>query len=412
MKIKRERNRELESRTKPLTRINLVDSIMGSGKTTTVINIFNKNRDMRFIYVTPTLSEVTRIKDACGFCEPQSYTSRREKNITKMRDTAIKISLAESSIVTTHANFENVLLSGIDVSKYTLVLDEVIHLAEVYQLSVEDVKRFVSKGIFSLSDDNQILCNDYSYLLESLDRDLITYIKNGCLYLLNDKVVIRYINPTLISKFKNVFIMSYMLEGSYLSKVLEKSGMKINWLSIKNFKLCKWTEQLFREQIKEVAPLIDVLEDLSIYDKTPNLSFNAISKTPTAELKKIGKLYFHYLNRNLKVKADDVIHCSYGNKLDIPSFKKNQLAYNIRATNDYSHTSVALVLISKHQNPMIKRFYELLGVDEINNDKYILDVMLQFIFRTRIRKGEPIKVLVPCKKMREVLIRFLNKGAL
>ena len=43
--------------------ITVVDSIMGSGKTSAIINYINDHRDDHFIVVTPFLSEVNRFKE-------------------------------------------------------------------------------------------------------------------------------------------------------------------------------------------------------------------------------------------------------------------------------------------------------------------------------------------------------------
>ena len=54
--------------------INIVDAICGTGKSTSLINMINEDvSNQRFLYITPYLSEVERIKNACAnkhFKEP------------------------------------------------------------------------------------------------------------------------------------------------------------------------------------------------------------------------------------------------------------------------------------------------------------------------------------------------------
>ena len=61
-------------------RVNIVDSIMGSGKTSAAINyINNSDTSKRFMYVTPYLSEVHRIISSCpskNFQEPKEYGTK------------------------------------------------------------------------------------------------------------------------------------------------------------------------------------------------------------------------------------------------------------------------------------------------------------------------------------------------
>lgn len=45
--------------------ITVIDSIMGSGKTTYMINVINKNPELRYIFISKYLSEVDRIIQSC-----------------------------------------------------------------------------------------------------------------------------------------------------------------------------------------------------------------------------------------------------------------------------------------------------------------------------------------------------------
>ena len=46
--------------------VNVIDAIMGTGKTSAAINFINKSNDeTKFLYITPYLSEVKRIIDSC-----------------------------------------------------------------------------------------------------------------------------------------------------------------------------------------------------------------------------------------------------------------------------------------------------------------------------------------------------------
>ena len=43
-----------------------------------------------------------------------------------------------------------------------------------------------------------------------------------------------------------------------------------------------------------------------------------------------------------------------------------------------------------------------------DKDLWALSTMLQFIFRSRLRKGEPINLYIPSKRMRELFLKWLN----
>ena len=108
--------------------VNVVDSIMGSGKTTAMIRYINESSpDRRFIFCTPYLEQVERIRANCigrNFVEPS------DKAVTKL--TSIKLLLRRrQNIATTHALFmllDNEARELISEGKYTLIVDEAMDI--------------------------------------------------------------------------------------------------------------------------------------------------------------------------------------------------------------------------------------------------------------------------------------------
>ena len=46
-------------------KVTVIDSIMGSGKTTSLINMMNENTEEKFIYITPYRDEIDRVIANC-----------------------------------------------------------------------------------------------------------------------------------------------------------------------------------------------------------------------------------------------------------------------------------------------------------------------------------------------------------
>ncbi|ARK23663.1 hypothetical protein SporoP37_02455 [Sporosarcina sp. P37] len=84
--------------------INVVDSIMGSGKTSWSIQYMNESdSEKNFIYITPFLSEVKRVKESVtsrNFVEPTHKGKGKLDNLKKLI-------IEERDIVSTHALFRN-----------------------------------------------------------------------------------------------------------------------------------------------------------------------------------------------------------------------------------------------------------------------------------------------------------------
>lgn len=104
--------------------IRVVDSLVGSGKTTAAIAMMNCHPEQRYLYVTPYLTEAGRIIAACpslDFQEPSDVFTKTA---------ALRQLLAEGkNIAITHELFSRQDLTGRvvqDISNYgyTLILDE------------------------------------------------------------------------------------------------------------------------------------------------------------------------------------------------------------------------------------------------------------------------------------------------
>ena len=122
-------------------RINVVDAGCGIGKTTALINKMNDDMtEQKYLFVTPFLSEVERIKKACPdkhFIDPQEG-----QNKNKLLDLS-KLIEEGQNIVTTHALFKKLDKDIVDVTllrDYILVMDEVADLVEELPISKSDLK--------------------------------------------------------------------------------------------------------------------------------------------------------------------------------------------------------------------------------------------------------------------------------
>jgi hypothetical protein len=132
--------------------ITIIDSIMGSGKTTFMINLINKTHEEalgqsflnpedeapRFLYVAPLLSEVDRISEACpnlNFRDPQPVERRKLHHLSTLIDEG-------ANICTTHALFRLLnrdIYEKVKEQNYTLIIDEVLDCVTMYDgLSTSD----------------------------------------------------------------------------------------------------------------------------------------------------------------------------------------------------------------------------------------------------------------------------------
>ena len=91
------------------------------------------------------------------------------------------------------------------------------------------------------------------------------------------------------------------------------------------------------------------------------------------------------------------------------------LACNARATNDYGDRSVLAYLFNMFPNPYIKRYFESKNEADntnihVDENDLALSCMLQWIWRSRIRNNQPIKIWIPSARMRNLLIEWFGGG--
>ena len=129
---------------------------------------------------------------------------------------------------------------------------------------------------------------------------------------------------------------------------------------------------------------------------------------------------YNYFRNICKKKSNEVIWTTFKERADIPETKKNRkikikprsyakgyVSCNARATNMYRDRDTVAYLINRYNSPVIINFFKDRGAT-VDEDIFALSELLQFIWRSAIRDGKPINVYIPSKRMRTLLIRWLN----
>ena len=83
------------------------------------------------------------------------------------------------------------------------------------------------------------------------------------------------------------------------------------------------------------------------------------------------------------------------------------LSVHTRATNDYSNKKMVAHCYNRYPLQPIKIYLQSCGVP-IDEERYAVSSLLQFVWRSRIRKGEPIVLLIPNYRMYPLFCMWLN----
>ena len=94
-------------------------------------------------------------------------------------------------------------------------------------------------------------------------------------------------------------------------------------------------------------------------------------------------------------------------KLKGKGYTKAFLVFNSKATNNYKSRTCLAYAVNIFMNVNDKLFYKKYGID-VNEDGYALSTMIQWIWRSAIREGKEINIYIPSKRMRTLLIDWIN----
>jgi hypothetical protein len=397
-------------REKQMKPINVIDSCMGTGKTTYAINMMNNSPSYkRFIYVTPFIDEVKRVKASVT---NRDFKSPDNNNKDRRKMTSLKKLVAEGAdIVTTHALFgdaDNELLDLLMGENYTLIIDEVMDVIEQVELSRDDYKILLDDGLIVKNDGGLIRWTgsiDYNGRFNN-----VKYLaQEGNLWSVNDAFFVWNFPVKIFRVFQETFLLTYMFKGQIQKYYYDFHGVEYNYFSVENSDPIPYTENY--EQRAKFKELINIYDGRlnNLGEEKTSLSKNWFQQH-SARYPVLKKHLRNYLRNIVKAKSNDILWTTYKpfqSKLSGDGYAKAFICWNTRATNDYKDRHNLAFCINRFMNPYEERFFTDRGI-AVNQELLALTDLLQWIFRSAIRVGEPINLYLPSKRMRTLLEKWLN----
>lgn len=428
--------------------IKVIDSIMGSYKTSKMIQTIIDNPDKKYIYVTPFLTEVQRVlykvndnidynpEDTVQFPKSRS----RKKGDRILEPTIIKNKKLEgirqlikygSSIVTTHSlisSFDLDIQEMIRVGGYTLILDEVVEVVHPFSFPSESDKQTFFAHFGYVGDDGYLCWNTELYPPEEYKgrfSDIMTLCVNRNLLLINGTVYLWEMPVNIFKNFEEVYILTFLFKGSYQKHYFDLFQVDYDYYSIENGELIDY-KPLSKESRENIKSLINIYEGNlnNIGDKPFSFSSSWYSKNITTKDKKESvylestkNAIYNYFKNVVKGNSEtNMWSCfkSFKKLLSGKGYTKGFLEYNVRATNSFRHKKNIAYLVNIFPHPSMVQYFNQKGI-ELDSDKYALSIMLQFIWRSRIRQQDlpfddrKINIYIPSLRMRTLLQNYLNE---
>ncbi len=435
----------------------VVDSIMGSGKTTWIIDHMRRAHAQalsgllsgrsdtelpKFLYVTPLLDEVDRVKLACprlDFRDPVPVHGKKFQDLNRLIDEG-------QNIATTHALFSLVDPTTLDKLKaqgYTLVIDEVLTCVDYFKsLSKDDTSLLFDQGFVYVDGTSHLRWNhdktpSYRGKFENVrnlcdNGNLVAWSMGGSGFVPGKRGnILLWAFPTnFLAAFKGVYLLTYLFHGSPMRAYLEAEGVSfdLRMVADKGRKLVPWTTEAEKEAKERIR------KHLRIYEGPLNA---AGAKAPGMRSNPLGKNWFDNAAKanggdalqRLRTATTNFFRWFTRNNVDSryfawTTFKAQRKALagkgykhhtqwvslNAKATNEYRHKTVLAYLANRFSIPEIRGYFESRGVN-VYEDLYATSEMLQWLWRSAIRDDrEPhdVHVFIPSERMRNLLKLWLS----
>lgn len=396
--------------------ITIIDSIMGSGKTTWAINYMNAHPEDRFLYIPPYLPEQERIMEACPALEFKQPEERPTKSAH------FHVLLREGkNIALTHSLFSRLKLSQAEkdflkLYGYKLILDEVLDVVGKINIKIDDIEMMMGMGKFRIEGFERKVCwmhDKYDGQFENLKQQ----VKNGNTVQSKHGTLLWLFPEDMLRLLSDAYVLTYMFEGSYLKPYFEIFELEYRMAFIKNGELVygRSDDRKIKAQIKGLMDIEQSKTRNQVGDEEKSLTKGWYEKEKKRGIRIIPlKNAFNFLHHVCKATQKDAMYTVYdemihgsGRRYKMPRYGDAAFVpCNSRSTNVHANRRFLAYLINLHTDPTIDEWFQEHG-KVVNKDAIALASMLQWIWRSAIRNGERIRLYIPSWRMRKMLEGWL-----
>lgn len=416
--------------------IKICDAIMGSGKSSAAITYMNSNPDKRFIYITPYLEESIRIQRACPdleFKEPSNKIAEFDFKKFKHTESLIK---NKENITSTHNMFlrySDEMLEMIRDGRYTLIVDEAVDVFRASGIRKSDMQllKDANWAEEKLSGEIDITPpEDYDGVFIS---DIIGLTKGNRIVNIETEDSVNsskyqkssyyywVFSREIFDAFEDVIVLTYMFEAQSMKYYFDMNDMEFSYIGISYtdgvYSFCDKMNYI-PKYTKTLSDKIHIFKNKklnAIGNNKHALSSTWYSKTVSSspekkeELRKnIRNFYINY-NKDKPVSSRLWATFKTGEKfVRGKGYYYSNIAFNAKATNDYKDRDVLAYCVNIFIHPDEKIYLIKNGVDVLE-DRYALSVLVQWIWRSAIRDGKEIWLYIPSKRMRNLLIDWIQE---
>ena len=424
------------------TDIHILDSVMGSGKTTSIISYINASSSP-IIIIVERQSEVERLSSACASLIALSDVSK-EENITRL-NALERIASKGESIVSTHHLFKfwsDNFLNSADKWGYELIMDETLSgVLSSVGIKSDDLRKYVDDGYIEVCAGSRLNKVKLTKPLHSKYGDVENKISKKDCYLFNVSndeddphyQLIEAPRSEMFSVFKNIKVLTYKFDGSLLRCYFDLHNIEYQMMSIHDGQMGSYIDL----QGKRYRDKLHIYYGKWNHTRGQDIGSNKWIKNKKNQLdvrKRLRNVFNYWQNNGVTsetflytthkeyqktVHPDKVsglsnrLNDDYGDSDKRESMEDKDrrnvsfLSQTIRGTNDFNHKKFMAFTCNTFLDPQLDRFLKYHDVS-IDEESYALNRMIQWLWRGCIRNEQEMHVFVPSRRMRHLLLRWLG----
>lgn len=413
--------------------VEVLDALMGSGKTHAIIEYMAKNQQRPWLYISPMLEETeTRVPERANDLNLELFVPYEDNLYTKS-ETCLKALSEGRSVCCTHSlmhKFTKQHLKLIEQQGYQVVSDEELNLINGYTISKSDYEFLTRNKMIDIDEYGKV-----SFLDQEMDNnakygDVKAKADLGMLYSTqrSNRMMVIQLSPLIIDAASRFILLTYNYTGSIMDTFLAMH--KYECKEFKEVTLYKTNSEI----VKELQTRIEFIETPAVKKIQQSFSLSKswwvnstaaqkseVSKTIRSCMRKVDKKresLFYTIPK-------DSVSSSYFDKKHIGAEPMNDsngvamehtrtfIACNARSTNNYQDKEVAVHAYNLFPNQAVKAFLQDRG-HTCNDDLFALNMLLQWLFRGCIRKkgDSNLHVALLSKRMSTLFKDWLIKATI
>lgn len=402
-------------------KVNIVDAVMGAGKSQSVINYINQDDESRFLVITPYLDEIKRYKKYCS--KKNFKTPLFENGKTKLDDIKRLISKGEN-IISTHAlfqRFDNELIDMCRAANYILIMDEVANVVDEYSISKQDYQVLVNTYTTINPETKQLIWkNEHDNYIGKFENEK-RLCELGSLVCYGDSLMVWLFPIETFNSFREIYILTYRFDLQMQKYYYDYYKLPYKYLSVvgdsmDTYHLVDYSDDInyIKYDYRKLIHICDIDKLNMIGDRESDLSKSWYERNKKNISMSILKNNISNFFRNIRndCSTDNIwtTFKDFYSYLKGKGYTKGFLPLNSRATNEYRDRTSVVYPVNRYLNPFVKNFFTTNNID-VDEDGYALSEMLQFIWRSAIRNGEEIWVYIPSIRMRNLLKQWIEENS-